>query len=95
MNGDLEGVDLAVLSACDTGRGQIRAGEGVFELRRAFQIAGANTVVMSLWPVDDEMTRKWMLSMYHRWLVDRTESAGRRLNSDLSRNRSGCWKRST
>jgi len=80
---DLEGVDLAVLSACDTGRGQIRAGEGVFGLRRAFQIAGANTVVMSLWPVDDEMTRKWMLSMYHGWLVDRKNSAAAVRLADL------------
>ena len=66
---DLDGVDLAVLSACDTGRGEVRTGEGVFGLRRAFQLAGANTVVMSLWPVDDEITRNWMLSMYQGWLV--------------------------
>ena len=79
---DLGGVDLAVLSACDTGRGQIREGEGVFGLRRAFQLAGASSVVMSLWPVDDEMTSKWMLSMYRGWLVDgkSTASAVRRAN---------------
>jgi tetratricopeptide (TPR) repeat protein len=67
---DLNGLDLAVLSACDTGRGQIRAGEGVFGLRRAFQLAGAKTVVMSLWPVDDEMTDTWMQNMYREWLVN-------------------------
>jgi CHAT domain-containing protein/tetratricopeptide (TPR) repeat protein len=61
---DLEGTDWAVLSACDTGVGEILAGEGVFGLRRAFQVAGARTVIMSLWPVDDEDTRRWMTNVY-------------------------------
>ena len=61
---NLEGVDWAVLSACDTGVGEIKVGEGVFGLRRAFQVAGAKTVIMSLWPVEDETTRQWMGSLY-------------------------------
>lgn len=61
---DLSSVEWAVLSACDTGVGEIRAGEGVFGLRRAFQVAGARTVVMSLWSVDDQATRAWMRTLY-------------------------------
>jgi CHAT domain-containing protein/tetratricopeptide (TPR) repeat protein len=61
---DLHGVEWAVLSACETGVGQIKSSEGVFGLRRAFQIAGAHTVIMSLWSVDDESTSKWMQALY-------------------------------
>ncbi len=61
---DLSSVEWAVLSACDTGVGEVSAGEGVFGLRRAFQIAGARTLIMSLWPVDDEVTRAWMRELY-------------------------------
>ena len=72
---DLQGVEWAVLSACDTGVGQIRAGEGVFGLRRAFQIAGARTVIMSLWSVDDEATRLWMRALYENRLSKRMSTA--------------------
>lgn len=61
---DLSGVEWAVLSACDTGVGEIKAGEGVFGLRRAFQVAGARTVIMSLWSVEDQATRAWMRALY-------------------------------
>jgi CHAT domain-containing protein/tetratricopeptide (TPR) repeat protein len=61
---DLGGVEWAVLSACDTGVGEVSAGEGVFGLRRAFQVAGAHTVIMSLWSVGDEAARAWMHELY-------------------------------
>ncbi len=67
---DLKGVDWAVLSACDTGVGEIKVGEGVFGLRRAFQVAGAKTVIMSLWPVEDETTRQWMGTLYREHFLN-------------------------
>jgi CHAT domain-containing protein/tetratricopeptide (TPR) repeat protein len=62
---DMQGVEWAVLSACDTGVGLPRAGEGLFGLRRMFQIAGARTVIVSLWPVVDRTAREWMTAAYH------------------------------
>lgn len=61
---DLSGVEWAVLSACDTGVGEVKAGEGVFGLRRAFQVAGVRTIIMSLWPVEDQAARQWMTTLY-------------------------------
>ncbi|MFL5348185.1 MAG: CHAT domain-containing protein [Hyalangium sp.] len=62
---DLWGTELVVLSACDTGRGEVELGQGIYGLRRAFQIAGAETVVTSLWKVNDNATRLLMESYYH------------------------------
>lgn len=61
---DLSGVVWAVLSTCESGAGEVLRGEGVLGLRRAFQIAGARTLIMSLWPVQDETTRQWMRALY-------------------------------
>jgi CHAT domain-containing protein/tetratricopeptide (TPR) repeat protein len=72
---NLQGTEWAVLSACDTGLGEVKAGEGVFGLRRAFQIAGVRTVIMSLWSVEDEATRLWMRALYDARLNERLDTA--------------------
>jgi CHAT domain-containing protein/Tfp pilus assembly protein PilF len=66
---NLWGTQLVVLSACDTGRGDVKLGQGVYGLRRALVAAGAETVVTSLWKVNDETTVELMESYYERLLV--------------------------
>ncbi len=72
---DLSSVDCAVLSACDSGLGEIASGEGVFGLRRAFQLAGVRSLVVSLWPVDDETTGAWMTELYKAGLARGSDPA--------------------
>ena len=66
---DLWGTQLVVLSACDTGRGDVKLGQGVYGLRRAFIVAGAETVVMSLWKVKDDTTSQLMEAYYRNLLT--------------------------
>jgi tetratricopeptide (TPR) repeat protein len=66
---NLDGTWLVTLSACETGVGEARSGEGVFGLRRAFMIAGAENLLMTLWPVSDETTSKIMADFYKEALV--------------------------
>jgi len=61
---NLWGTKLVTLSACDTGVGEVKNGEGVYGLRRAFVLAGTETLVMSLWPVSDYVTRELMTAYY-------------------------------
>jgi CHAT domain-containing protein len=61
---NLWGTKLVTLSACDTGIGEVRNGEGVYGLRRAFVLAGTETLVMSLWPVSDYVSRETMVAYY-------------------------------
>ena len=61
---NLWGTKLVVLSACDTGVGEVKNGDGVYGLRRALLLAGSETQVMSLWPVSDRGTRELMVSYY-------------------------------
>lgn len=73
---DLEGTQLVTLSACETGQGTLSAGQGVYGLRRAFLVAGAETLVTSLWRVHDEATGE-LMTMYYRKLLDRQRPGDR------------------
>ena len=65
---DLSNTELVILSACDTGLGDIEGSEGVFGLQRAFKLAGVQHIIMTLWPVKDKQTQEFMTNFDKEWL---------------------------
>src|SRR6185503_11897454 len=80
---DLRGVEWAILSACGSSLGSVEAGEGVLGLRRSFEIAGARSLITSLWTLDDHTTREWIHALYEARLKG-ASTAGAVREADLA-----------
>lgn len=82
---NLSNTELVVLSACETGLGDIKGNEGVYGLQRAFRIAGARYLLMSLWKVPDGPTSELMAAFYSYWLKDKMplEDAFKRAQAEM------------
>ena len=87
-NLDLRGTDLVVLSACQTGMGDI-GGDGVFGLQRGFKKAGVNSILMSLWDVDDAATGMFMEEFYRNFTEGKTKRESLKAAQDKVRNFKG------
>ena len=83
---DLEGTELVTLSACETARGQIRSGEGVYGLQRALTVAGARSTLLSLWRVNDERTAVFMKEFYSQLKKGKPRAEALRATQALFRN---------
>ena len=86
-NMNLGNVDMVVMSACESGLGET-SGEGVFGLQRGFKLAGANTLLMSLWKVDDTVTQILMTEFYTHYLSGKSKQASLKLAQQTLRNSS-------
>jgi CHAT domain-containing protein len=85
---DFSSIDLVVLSACQTGLGTIK-GEGVFGLQRGFKVSGAITLLMSLWPVDDDATQLLMVYFYKNLLNNKTKDESLMIAQNTLRSTAG------